>query len=168
MPTTPLNQPSLAILLVVPLLLVVGASIIGVAINYRTQHDPRAQLFLSGTLPTHPPDALYTGTINGQPDANWKGKKFHTDHATGINVFASGNGTKEAYPFKTYAAKGIVDNVQVLKIDYNIKGNPFWLRHVLDEVVEISPGKFLGKLHILLLGKISIAAGYFELTEPGR
>lgn len=168
MPSSKIHPFSLSVLILVPLFLVVGASIIGFAINYRTQHDPRASLFISGSLPSHPPDTFYPGTVNGSPDANWKGKKFNIDHTTGINVFAAGTGTKEAYPFKTYAAKGIADNVDVLKIDYDIADNPFWLRHILDEVVEVAPGKFLGKIHLKLIGNISIATGYFELHEPGR
>ena len=43
--------------------------------------------------------------------------------------------------FKTYQAKGLRDpEVDVLRIDYELPGNPFWLRRITDgDVVEVKP-----------------------------
>jgi hypothetical protein len=55
--------------------------------------------------------------------------------------------------------------LDVFKIDYNIKGNPLWLRRILDEVVEVEPGKLLGKVHVRWILGITFTAGFFELEK---
>lgn len=53
----------------------------------------------------------------------------------------------------------------VLKIDYAIPANPFWLRFILDEIVETEPGKLLGKVHIHLLPDLNFTLGFFTLEK---
>ncbi len=99
----------------------------------------------------------------------WKGKAFDAASHTGINVFSRdslaparllwpfyraythiGPETYRAFSFRTYVDSGLVDrDCSVLKIDYNLKENPaISVRRVLDELVQIDKGVFLGKAHI--------------------
>ena len=106
----------------------------------KIQSDEREAEFLSGKLPPDPPDGFYKGTAT-KYKTSWLGKKFNSTDSTGINVFDNGKGEKfDKYSFVTYSAKGLLDkNLDVLKIDYNVRGNPFWLRFIVDEIVEVKP-----------------------------
>jgi hypothetical protein len=130
--------------------------------TYTTQHSPLQEKFLKGKASS--PQGFLKGSVNAK--TNWLGKKFNKEEATGINVFAKDETQEERYKFKTYVAKGLADpSIEVLKIDYNIPGNPFWLRLILDEIVETEPGKYLGKLHLRLLPRLSFALGFFSLRK---
>jgi len=99
----------------------------------------------------------------------WLGKTFNATQACGDTIFhrASlpwarlfwpcyrhfGNDSSESYrafAFRTWLGPGKTDpDVQVLKIDYNLPENPRpTIQRVLDEVVEIAQGFYLGKAHI--------------------
>jgi hypothetical protein len=99
----------------------------------------------------------------------WQGKAFDAAAATGINIFTrdslglarvywplyrgyqdDGPDTYQAFAFRTYLAPGLFDkDRQVLKIDYDLPANPgFTIRRVLDELVQVGPGQFLGKAHL--------------------
>jgi hypothetical protein len=52
----------------------------------------------------------------------------------------------------------------VLRIDYDVDGNPAWLRPVLDEVVEVEPRVLLGRMHVRW-GSRRWALGYFALER---
>ncbi len=99
----------------------------------------------------------------------WQGKIFAADSAQGINIFtrdsyrlahlfwpfyrhyqADGPHTYRAFAFRTWTGSGLLDpDVPVLKIDYNLPENPVLnVRRVLDELVEIADGLYLGKAHL--------------------
>ncbi len=137
----------------------------GVWFTSRVEHSPNQTLFIDGTVPDPKLDGFYPGTVSNLPTASWLGKKFNAAQATGTNVFKDGSSTVEQYPFVTTAQAGLRDiETQVLAIDYNIPENPFWLRPVLDEIVEVTPGHYLGKMHIRIF-KYSFSILYFELTK---
>lgn len=121
------------------------------------------QIFASGILPAPLPDGFYAGTAS--PRGQWKGKVFDRANAKGINIFGTRSGAeKEAYPFKTSVGKGLRDSEKdVLKIDYDLEGNPFWLRPALDEVVQVEPGILLGKLHYRLIPGFPFTLTFFRL-----
>lgn len=98
----------------------------------------------------------------------WLGKTFDSSEA-GMNVFdreslpftrvswpfyrgvcKDGPTSYRAFRFRTYINSGLVDtDRQVLKIDYDLPENPgLTIRRVLDELVQVSEGVFLGKAHI--------------------
>lgn len=58
--------------------------------------------------------------------------------------------TYRAFPFRTCVAPGRDNPAQsVLKIDYNLPVNPGWsVRRILDELVQIDEGVFLGKAYV--------------------
>jgi hypothetical protein len=116
----------------------------------------------------------------------WKGKTLDADQAQGDNIFDRGSylaahvlwplyrgyttdtpNTYRAFKFRTYVAPGKDDpDRQVLKIDYDNESNPaLSLRRILDELVELEDGYYLGKAHLKWWwGKWQLVA-YFSLTN---
>ena len=146
------------------LLIFLGIGIlIGLWRTWKVQSSPFNQDFLTGEVPTDL-NGFYKGTVSGLK-TNWQGKKFDASNSSGINIFKESDGKSEKYPFKTYTARGLQDNIEVLKIDYSGNLHPWWLRFILDELVETIPGKYLGKVHIQILPGIGFSLGYFRLEK---
>ncbi len=139
--------------------------VVGEFRTWKVQSDPRQKLFLSGHLPVSAPDGLYTGTVV-ELKTDWQGKKFDATNSAGVNIFKKNDQEMERFPFKTAIGKGVVDkNLDVFKIDYSQTRDDWWVRFVLDEVVELAPGKFLGKVHLRIIPGLPFAMGYFELEK---
>ena len=115
----------------------------------------------------------------------WRGKTFDAARARGDNIFTrdslfaahvywplyrgyidDGPETYRAFAFRTYVAAGRADpDRQVLKIDYNLEGNPRpSIRRVLDELVQITDGFYLGKAHLKWWWGTSQVVAYFTLS----
>jgi hypothetical protein len=116
----------------------------------------------------------------------WQGKAFDASLARGDNIFSrdslplarilwpfyrgyvnEGPQTYRAFAFRTYIAPGKADpDRQVFKIDYDLSDNPrLTIRRVLDELVQVDDGLYLGKAHLQWLwGKWQLVA-YFSLAE---
>jgi hypothetical protein len=96
----------------------------------------------------------------------WKGKTFSPANQSGDNIFTNDGlwlskvifagykgyvadepGRSRALTFRTYLGEGKDDpGLQVLKIDYDLDVNPsFVVRDVLDELVQVGDGYYLGK-----------------------
>lgn len=130
-------------------------------LTINSRNDSRQSQFLNGKVP------VLSGPHNGTAamQGSWLGKEFFNDN-TGINNFKNGDLIEKQIPFKTYTGKSISDpQIDVLKIDYNIPENPFYLRFILDELVEIEEGMYLGKLHFTLLPFVPFTITYFALEE---
>lgn len=158
---------ALKIGVIIAVVLVVSAVIVMVAAGfyqtYRVERRPHQRAFRAGTIPTPRPEGFYKGTTTVKQGKNWQGKVFDRADQTGINQFTDG----QKYPFKTYEAQGLRDpDRKVLRIDYNQPGNPWWLRLIVDEIVETSPGHYLGKVHLAVLPGLTFTATYFELSAP--
>lgn len=71
------------------------------------------------------------------------------EQVTAARNLEYGPATFLAFPFRTYMGPGKADpDRQVLKIDYNLRANPLLnVRRVLDELVQLSEGFYLGKAH---------------------
>lgn len=136
--------------------------------HYRTllsEGSPKQDAFVKGAFPSPVPDGLLKGSIDGL-QVSWKGKKMHAKDQTGINIFAGENSDEERYPFKTEHAKGLRDpDFDVLRIDYDLPDNPFWLRRITDEIVQVEKGKYLGKVHVRILPDYPFTMGYFRLEK---
>ncbi len=99
----------------------------------------------------------------------WKGKTFNGSQFTGDNIFTHDSyllarmlnplyqgfyedtqTTYRAFGFRTYVAPGLQDaHMKVLKIDYDLPPNPrLTIRRVLDELVQVGEGSYLGKAHL--------------------
>ena len=148
--------------------------------TWQMQKEPNNRAFLNGKLPNPRPNGSYHGSIGF--DTSWIGKKFNAEHGTGVNVFkdsprpvrqkANGVGASkkgkqiDKYKFKTYIGKGLFDEKNfVLTLDYNVKGNPFWIRWILDEIVQVAPNEYLGKMHLKIVSGFPFSLLYFELRN---
>lgn len=116
----------------------------------------------------------------------WQGKRFLAATATGDNVFDARSrplarlmwptyrkyevkgDSYYAFPFRTSAGFGMQEkDCTVLKIDYDDPVNPrLTVRRVLDEVVELAPGVYLGQAHLLRWdGRWQLVAYFMLLDE---
>jgi hypothetical protein len=115
----------------------------------------------------------------------WNGKRFVPASGSGVNRFDRSvlgpmrilwpgyrpervaGGVVEAFPFRTRIGRGTVDpDVTVLAIDYDVEANPsFLIRRILDELVEVAPGSYLGKVLFRVRGSYH-QIGYFSLRRP--
>ena len=138
--------------------------IAGVLRTWAMEYSPRELAFAEGRVPQPDMDGFYKGNVRGYKGA-WLGKKFDAAHASGINVFQEGAAHIEKYPFKTSVDTGVHDALQVLKIDYNIPSNPFWVRPILDEVVQTGKEAYLGKLQLRIIPGYPFTLAFFELEK---
>ena len=129
--------------------------------NYRTGQNKNQTLFAANSLPDRLPDGFYKGKNFSGLGKDWKGKTFDIANNTGVNTFSDGN----RYAFKTYQSNGLRDNNTVLRLDYNQKGNPLWMRFIVDEIVETKPGNYLGKVHFKIIPGFPVTVAYFELSK---
>jgi hypothetical protein len=115
----------------------------------------------------------------------WNGKRFAPDSESGVNRFDRSvigpmhilwpgyrpepvaGGIVEAFAFRTRIGPGTVDpDVTVLAIDYDAEANPsFLIRRILDELVEVAPGRYLGKVLFRVRGSFH-PIGFFSLRLP--
>jgi hypothetical protein len=146
------------------LLIVVLLLSLGIIRTINVQKSKDQATFLKGTVPEN-----LTGFFGGFVENHtfsWMGKTFDGAKQRGINNFKENNEVIQKYPFKTCQGKGLIDkNLNVFKIDYNLKENPLWVRFILDEVVEVGKGKLLGKVNIKLFPGLSFSVGFFHLKK---
>jgi hypothetical protein len=116
----------------------------------------------------------------------WKGKTFDASPSKGANIFTrdsrllahvywplyrgyvdDGPETYRAFAFRTYLAPGLADpDRQVLKIDYDLPENPaLSIRRVLDELVQVADGVYLGRAHVKWWWGAWQPVAYFSLTQ---
>jgi hypothetical protein len=79
----------------------------------------------------------------------WEGKSFEAasdTHGMGFNRVngASVLGRQNLFPFATSFGPSAIDGKPTLILDYDLAVNPGYIRHVHDEIREVSPGLFLG------------------------
>ncbi len=150
------------VLVIVLVLGLAGFVVWGLVQTYKADHSPNQKLFLSGHVPNPLPEGFYKGNNFTGIGKDWQGKSFDRTRQTGINQFSDG----QRYTFKTYEAHGLRDKqLNILKIDYNQPGNPWWLHFIVDEIVETSPGHYLGKVHLKVIPGLPFTLTYFELTK---
>jgi hypothetical protein len=79
----------------------------------------------------------------------WEGKTFQASsdtHGVGHNrVFVPrALGRQNLFPFDTLFGPSAIDGKPTLILDYDLDVNPSYIRHIHDEVREVTPGLFLG------------------------
>jgi len=115
----------------------------------------------------------------------WLGKTFNSSRQMGDNIFrrdsyplarffnpfykgflSDGAETYRGFSFRTYLAPGLADpDRSVLKIDYNLDGNPLpTVRRILDELVQIDNNLYLGKAHVHWWSGGWQTVAYFSLS----
>jgi hypothetical protein len=145
------------------------------------------QEFLAGRLPSEPPGGFYRGSayLLGNARVPWLGKSFESENARGFNIFTSAgaamlklltpfyrnlrvnrDGNTDAYYFNTSTGPGFRDRgINTFKLDYDSPENPFLIRIILDEIVEIAPQEFLGKVHVKVFPGYYATIGFFGLRK---
>jgi len=137
--------------------------LIGSIRSWQVETDPRQRYFLKGSVSEKMPDGFYKGKFEGRRIA-WKGKDFNAQTRMGVNII--GKEEKRDYPFMFYKAYGLQDTKkEILRIDYDFKDNPFWLRFFKDEIVEVKQGEYLGKIHLIIPPHLVFTLAYFTLTK---
>ncbi len=155
----------LSIIVFLVIALIIFFVLLGFYRTWKTQQGSNQKLFLEGKVPNLRPEGFYKGSVSGY-SGPWVGKSFNAKKETGINIFLENGKQVSQYPFTTYVGKGLQDtNLTVLKIDYNTAQNSFWVRLILDEVVEVENKTLLGKIHIRLIPGFPFAIGYFRLQK---
>jgi hypothetical protein len=156
-------------------------------VNLLVNRGKRHQQFINGNAPNVAPDGFYQGTAHILFDQKvpWLGKSFDSPNNLGFNIFTPFGakllkilapfyqkfrtdeaGNTEAFNFKTVMGAGLKDtNVSVIKLDYDAPENPFPIRIILDEIVEIAPEQFLGKIHLKVFPGFYATIGYFGLKK---
>ncbi len=96
----------------------------------------------------------------------WQGKRFSAANQSGDNIIeasarkaaslllpsydgitATSEGDLVGFKFRTYAGVGRVDGDRhTLTLDYDLEDNPKVMRRIVDEIVEVVPGVYLGKM----------------------
>ena len=131
------------------------------------------QFTYANSKPPAPLNGFYWGTPDGfflstlVSMIPWKGKRFNSTTSTGINMLNGPDDTSVPdFAFRTWFGKSVTDpNVDCFKIDYDIPTNAVWLRSVLDELVEIKPGYYIGKMQWIPWKGTAWTLGYFELKD---
>ena len=117
----------------------------------------------------------------------WRGKTFDAAAGTGDNVFADNAWSKatgilgwpeyrlpsddpphtvRVFPFRSQVAPGIEDpETEVLKLDYADSPNPLPVRRIVDELVLLPGGYYLGKAHMRGLREFRRVC-FFGLYQP--
>lgn len=154
-------------------------------ITFLVGRSERQKQFLRASAPTAPPDGFYRGSayLLGNSSVPWLGKSFERENAKGFNIFTptgasllkimtpfyklfrkNPDGNTDAYYFRTSVGAGFKDkDVKVFKLDYDSPENPFLIRIILDEMVEIGPQEFLGKVHMKVFPGYYATIGFFGL-----
>ena len=83
------------------------------------------------------------------PSFLWAGKTFQASsdtHGVGHNRVNGAKvlGRQNLFPFETLFGASAIDGKPTLILDYDLAVNPGYIRHVHDEIRELSPGIFLG------------------------
>ena len=79
----------------------------------------------------------------------WEGKTFQAateTHGVGHNrvYVPRALGHQNLFPFETRFGPSAIDGKPTLVLDYDLDVNPSYIRHIHDEIREVSPGLFLG------------------------
>jgi hypothetical protein len=115
----------------------------------------------------------------------WKGKRFDPEAKEGRNIFttgfrpairvfwpgyeieyAEGDRRLSTFPFTTWqgASSYTPSDADVLKIDYEHPQSPWLIRNILDELIQIEDGLYLGQALLRIRGTLHRAA-WFELRN---
>jgi hypothetical protein len=95
----------------------------------------------------------------------WKGKSFtphDAERGEGINRVLSDS--NRWFKFETFIGRSRAGDFDALQLDYDHRGNPFFIRAIKDEIREIAPGLYLGQAYVMVRGKAHLGL-YFALKS---
>lgn len=153
-------------ILTVAIVLIGIAAVGGYARTYVVERQTEQQLFTAGHADLSELDGDYIGVAHGYSGTTWQGKTVFRDTHSGINRFKYDSGLTTKYLFKIFTAIALRDgNKEIIKLDYNQPGNPWWLKYIVDEMVLVGPQQYLGKVHVKISKHIVFTLGYFSLSK---
>lgn len=153
-------------LIIFALFLVGMFLLLGYGRTYVVERQPEQTIFTKGAADVSGLDGDYVGVAHGYSGTTWQGKTVFGDTHSGINRFKYETGLATKYPFKIFTAKALRDdNKEIIKLDYNQLGNPWWLKYIVDEMVQVGPQEYLGKVHVKISKHIVFTLGYFSLSK---
>lgn len=158
-----------------------------ILVTFLVGTSERQKQFAAASSPATAPNGFYNGSaylLGGGP-VPWLGKSFERENQRGFNIFTptgasllkiitplykrfrpSSDGNTDAYYFETRTVKGFKDkDVNVITLDYDSPENPFLIRIILDEIVEVAPQEFLGKVHMKVFPGYYATIGFFGLRK---
>jgi hypothetical protein len=149
-----------------------------------TLEGPQDGILVTPTIPAPASAALRRIATAWMP---WLGKRFDAEREAGDNLLTANarvparvlfpgyrpepaqGGRLAAFRFRTYVNPGKLDpDRETLKIDYDSEENPrLLIRDILDELVQVVPGAYLGKVLLRRGGGDDWRLiGYFALQPP--
>ena len=156
-------------------------------ITFLVGQSARQQQFVAGLPPSESPDRFYKGSayLLGNRPVPWMGKSFESTNNKGFNIFTpagasllkiltpfyklfrvNADGNTDAYYFDTSVSQGFRDKqIDTFKLDYDKSENPFLIRIILDEIVEVGPQEYLGKVHMKVFPGYYATIGFFGLRK---
>lgn len=156
-------------------------------LTYLSSRSHWQEKFVTGSLPDPPPDGFYHGSayLLGNRPVPWLGKSFEAANNKGFNIFTpqgasllkiltplyklfrpNADGNTDAYYFDTSTGTGFRDKqIDTFKLDYDSPENPFLIRIILDEIVQLDNGEYLGKVHMKVFPGYYSTIGYFGLRK---
>lgn len=97
----------------------------------------------------------------------WTGKNFSARSlikGSGINRINLTIARQEWFAFQTSFKSSLVDNRPCIHLNYGLKGNPWLLKQLIDELREVEPGLFLG-VALLKARNSRLKLLYFAIGE---
>jgi hypothetical protein len=96
----------------------------------------------------------------------WRGKTFtHDSELRGGGVNRVVTDRAELFRFTTFIAPSRAGDFDAVQLDYDHRGNPFFIRAIKDEIREIAPGLFLGQAYVMVREKAQLVL-WFGLEHP--
>jgi hypothetical protein len=110
---------------------------------------------LAWRTPATGPLAWLLSSFGASSAFPWEGKTFRSHNSelgegiNRVNLF----GKRRWFPFKTRFEPSFLDGKPSFRLDYSGPANPPFIRSIVDEVREVSPGLYLGPAALLFRGK---------------
>jgi hypothetical protein len=123
---------------------------------------------LSGIAHLQHPMGVYLTNV---PFLPWKGKQFETISPTegrGINLVELWPTKQTMFHFETAIVKSLIDgDNDVFSLNYDLPGNPWFIRKIRDDLKKIDEGLFLGTANFRTKSGYRLAL-YFALETEQR
>jgi hypothetical protein len=123
----------------------------------RYDYDELAALYRAAPAPATP--AIADGRLDGRmlawrwgslralarsPRFVWQGKTLSAGGGYNRVNLGAVLGRQQIFPFATRIVPSLFDGKPTIDIDYDRPENPWWMRHIHDELRQLEPGLFLG------------------------
>jgi len=137
--------------------------------NQTTNTLPQQQVFVENSYFSNSlPYGDYTGETTAWFAGAWEGKRFSQEQDTGVNIYKNPLSPYEdlRYPFTIREGTSLENqDKKVIVLDYNVPENPYWIRFLREEMVELEDGTYVGKTLYVIVQQYPIAISFFTLRK---